>query len=70
MAFRFGAVLLVRQAGDDRLALVVMRPGLADEFERHSDVPRYLGPRSEIGDSFVVESAWRGPLKRSLIKCG
>ena len=69
-ASRFGAVRLVRTGGEERLRLMVLRPGLADEFARLPDVARHLGARSANGDEFEVDPAWRGPLKRALVKHG
>lgn len=68
IAGRFG-ILQLRRHVDGCLALHSMRPTLAEEIVRHPDVQKYLGQRLDAS-SFLVETPWRGPLKRALIRIG
>lgn len=70
LASRFGALRLdLSGAGDGTLALTARDEALAGELALHESLRNYLGPR--LGPRrFAVDSPWRGPLKRSLMKLG
>jgi DNA excision repair protein ERCC-3 len=67
---RFGALRLdAPDAGDAPLVLTVRDEPLADELALQESLRNHLGRR--LGPrQFAVESPWRGPLKRSLMKLG